>query len=223
MVMAMILFNYKAYPEAIGKGALRLSRYLDEIGEEFGVKISVSPQYLDIPTIIRETVNLEVFSQHVDPVKGAYTGSVSPLSLKEAGVSGSLLNHSERKLEISSIKEGVLTLKDLGLTSIVCAEDELIASMISKLSPDFIAVEPPELIGTGISVSKAKPELLERTLQLKEFKIRILCGAGISSGEDVERAMEIGMDGVLVSSSFVKSKNPKEKALELIEAYSKFI
>jgi len=79
-------------------------------------------------------------------------------------------------------------------------------------------VEPPELIGSGIAVSKAKPELIERTVSAARkagYGGRILCGAGIVSGEDVAKAVELGADGVLVASSVVKAADWESKVREL--------
>jgi triosephosphate isomerase len=45
----------------------------------------------------------------------------------------------------------------LGMTSIVCAQGPQEVVEISTLEPDFIAIEPPELIGSGRAVSKENP------------------------------------------------------------------
>jgi triosephosphate isomerase len=85
----------------------------------------------------------------------------------------------------------------------------------------MVAMEPPELIGTGISVSKAKPETITSTVEaVREvgFSGPILVGAGISTGEDVKKAMELGANGVLVASAVVKAKDPYEKLKELAGA-----
>jgi len=56
-----------------------------------------------------------------------------------------------------------------------------------KLNPDYIAIEPPELIGSGKAVSKEKPELIAKAAKaVKNTNTKLLCGAGIVSGEDVE-------------------------------------
>jgi triosephosphate isomerase len=79
------------------------------------------------------------------------------------------------------------------------------------MHPDITSVEPPELIGTGISVSKAKPEIISDTVKLVQkvdSKMTILCGAGISTAEDVSIALKLGTQGVLVASGIVKAKDP---------------
>jgi triosephosphate isomerase len=92
---------------------------------------------------------------------------------------------------------------------------------VASLKPDVIAIEPPELIGTGIPVSKAQPEVVTGTAKLvREVnkKVVILCGAGISRGEDVAAALKLGTQGVLVASGIVKAKDPYTVTREFADA-----
>ncbi len=86
-----------------------------------------------------------------------------------------------------------------------------------------MAIEPPELIGSGVAVSRARPELVERTVSVVRgtgFRGRILCGAGIVTGEDVEKAVRLGADGVLAASSVVKARDWESKVRELARSLS---
>jgi triosephosphate isomerase len=70
-------------------------------------------------------------------------------------------------------------------------------------------------------VSKAQPEVVSGTVQLvREVneKVIILCGAGISHGEDVAAALKLGTQGVLVASGIVKAKDPYMIMREFAEA-----
>jgi len=44
----------------------------------------------------------------------------------------------------------------------------------------------------------------------------VLCGAGISTGEDVKAAIGLGTEGVLLASGVVKSADPKAVLLDLV-------
>ena len=84
-----------------------------------------------------------------------------------------------------------------------------------------ISIEPPELIGSGIPVSKAKPEIVTETMELVKqinSEATILCGAGITKGEDVTAALKLGTEGILVASGIVKSKEPSKVLLEFSQA-----
>jgi triosephosphate isomerase len=207
----MIVLNLKTYPESIQK-ALLFTDITREVVGDTGVRIVVCP-----PTVfLREAAESfsDVFAQHADPEPaGAHTGSISAEMLKAAKVKGSLINHSEKRVADSSrIKATIDRLHEQGLESLVCAAATGEASSFASYSPTFIAVEPPELIGSGISVSKAKPEIVINSVKaVKEVNhnVKVLCGAGVSNKDDLKKALELGAEGVLLASAFVKAKDPK--------------
>ncbi len=159
------------------------------------------------------TVNYSgpILAQHTDNVKiGSTTGFVIPELLKKSKISGSLINHSEHRIPSKDIEELVKRLRQLKMISIVCVRDVSEATKYAKLNPDYIAIEPPELIGSGKAVSTEQPELITKSVQaVKNAKnsTKLLCGAGIVSGQDVRKAIELGSSGILVASGIVKAKN----------------
>ncbi len=150
-------------------------------------------------------------AQHIDAASiGSTTGFVIPEVVKKSKIRGSLINHSEHRISEKEITSLVSKLKELDMISVVCVKDEAEAKKYAKLNPDYIAIEPPELIGTGKAVSKEKPQAITNSVKaVKQAKnsTRLLCGAGIVSGEDVSRAIQLGADGILVASGIVKAKN----------------
>lgn len=217
----MILINFKCYEAGTGKKALSLAKICEAVSKKYGINISVAPQFIDILPITKE-VDIPVFSQHIDAIEpGSHTGHILPLSVKETGTVGTLINHSERKLPLEEIKKRVEIAKKYGLITVCCSGDIKESKKIAEFGPDFIAYEPPELIGTGIPVSKTKPEVVTKTVNVvKEVNsnIQILCGAGITNGEDVKKAIELGTVGVLVASGVVKAKNPQEVLEEMAKS-----
>jgi triosephosphate isomerase (TIM) len=204
--------NFKTYIEATGKRAIELAKIAEEVSSEMGVTIIVAPQFTDIEPVSK-TVDIPVFSQHIDSVKpGAHTGHVLAEAVKSAGAEGSLVNHSEKRIPTSEIAETVKLCSDADLVSAVCADTTQASVDIAMMLPDMIAIEPPELIGTGISISKARPELITESLgQIRKVNrsVKVLCGAGVTTAEDVTKAIELGSEGVLVASGVVKSKDPR--------------
>jgi len=220
----IIIVNFKTYEEATAERAFKLAKLCEFVSFEYGLNISVAPQFTDIKPIAGE-IEIPVFSQHVDPIdpieSGKYTGHISPLSIKEAGAIGTLINHSERRLDLEKIRKCVDLAKKYGLISVCCSESVDESKEIAKFNPDFIAYEPPELIGTGISVSQTKPEVVKKIVdEVKTINpdIKILCGAGISNGEDVKRALELGTVGVIPASGVVKATNPEDVLVDFAEA-----
>lgn len=217
----LILVNFKTYSEATGKKAVELAKKAEKVSLATKVSIGVAPQFTDI-TAVASATKIPLFAQHIDPVKpGSYTGHVLADAVKEAGAIGTLINHSERQLKLSEIDTIIRIAREKKLVSVVCANNQTVSAAAAALKPDIIAVEPPELIGTGIPVSKAKPEVVLNTVKLvKEVNpnVTVLCGAGISHGEDVTAALRLGTEGVLVASSIVKAKDQYRILREFAEA-----
>jgi len=220
----IVLVNFKTYSEGTGKRAVELAKIAEKISLETEVCIGLAPQFADIAPIAR-LVSVPIFAQHIDPVKpGSFTGHVLAESVKEAGAVGTLINHSERRLKLADIDAAVARAREAGLVSVVCTNNAAESAAGAALKPDMIAVEPPELIGTGIPVSKAKPEVVTSTVELvKEINpdVVILCGAGITRGEDVAAALRLGTEGVLVASGIVKAKDRYKALLDFAEAITK--
>lgn len=217
----IIIINFKTYLEATGRRAVELAKKAEKVNNETKVLIGVAPQFADIATVAKAT-KIPVFAQHIDAIKpGSYTGHVLAESVKEAGAVGTLINHSERQLKLSEIDEAVNIAREKELISVVCANNPNISAAVAALNPDVIVIEPPELIGTGIPVSKAKPEVVTNTISLVRkinSKVVILCGAGITNGEDVAAALRLGTQGILVASGVVKAKDPYRVLREFAES-----
>lgn len=217
----IIIINFKTYLEATGRRAVELAKKAEKVNNETKVLIGVAPQFADIATVAKAT-KVPVFAQHIDAIKpGSYTGHVLAESVKEAGAVGTLINHSERQLKLSEIDEAVNIAREKELISVVCANNPNISAAVAALNPDVIVIEPPELIGTGIPVSKAKPEVVTNTISLVRkinSKVVILCGAGITNGEDVAAALRLGTQGILVASGVVKAKDPYRVLREFAES-----
>jgi len=219
-----ILINFKTYAEATGKRAVELARKVEKVNLEADICMGVAPQFADIAPVAN-TVSIPVFAQHIDPVMpGNSTGHVLAESIRENGAAGTLINHSERRLKLADIDAVVTRAKETGLVSVVCTNNPSVSASAAALNPNMLAIEPPELIGTGISVSKAKPEVVTSTVKLVRNinkKVTILCGAGITVGEDVAAALRLGTEGVLVASGIVKAKHPDKVLLEFAKAVTK--
>jgi triosephosphate isomerase len=227
----ILAVNYKAYyPHSFGKHAVEIAKAAVRVKSEVDIEIILAPPFTELYRVLREVEGsgVRVYAQHADPMEpGAITGYTPLEGLKELGVQGVIINHSEHRLKLSDIKYLISKAHSLGLDVLACADEPETGAAIAVLEPDMIAVEPPELIGTGISVSKAKPEVITRSVELirrVNSRVKILTGAGISTGEDVYIAVKLGTVGVLVASAIVKAKDPyavmREMALEAVRAIS---
>ncbi len=217
----IIIVNFKTYLEATGRKAVELAKQAEKVSKETGVSIVATPQFVDI-ACVAEAVEIPVFAQHIDPIKpGSCTGHVLVDSVKEAGAVGTLINHSEKQLKLVDIDTTIRLAREKSLVSCVCANNPSVSAAAAALKPDIVSIEPPELIGTGVAVSKAQPEVISNTVKLVRevnAQVTILCGAGISHGEDVAVALKLGTQGVLVASGIVKAKDPYSILREFADA-----
>jgi len=211
MPKPFILINLKTYMEASGQRAHSIAGAAQQVAEESGVEIGIAPSYMNIHPLSMH-YSLPVYSQHVDAaLPGANTGAVTVEAIREAGATGSLVNHSERRLTLADIEAVVSRLREADLVSVVCTNNVATSAAAAALGPDFVAIEPPELIGGNVSVSSANPGIITGTVEAVRKvnpSIRILTGAGIHSGECVKTAIDLGTDGVLLASGVVKAKAP---------------
>ena len=216
--MKTLIVNFKNYPEVMGERSVELAKAVASATESAKVEAIVAPP-LPMLSLVASEARVKVFSQTVGSRTGdKTTGDVLPEAVKAAGASGTLLNHSESRRAPAELKKLVPRVQGMGLAVCLCSQTPGEAARLAALSPAYLAIEPPELIGSGVAVSRAKPELVSRTvsaLRRARYTGTVLCGAGIVSGEDVAKAVELGVDGVLVASSVVKAPDWRQKVREL--------
>ena len=205
----LIVVNFKTYESASGQSAEDLAASMEKFTDRNFRMIAVVSAF-DLHSIASNSTNLEVWSQHLDPVgKGSYTGWLEPESATYRGAVGTIINHAEHKVSIKHVKE-LMDMLPSDFPICACAADVSEAIELAKLNPTFIAVEPPELIGGDISVTTADPSIVTDTVKAVKSvnsNVRVLCGAGVKNGSDVRKAIELGAEGVLLASGVTKAED----------------
>jgi len=214
----MIVLNEKAYVESAGAQGLQLAQICEQVAAEQACSIVICPQQVDLAKVAA-AVQIPCFAQHVDAVEpGSQTGFVTLESVRGAGAAGTLVNHSEHRLKIAEIDFIITKAASLNLLTIVCTNNLAVSRAVAELKPYAIAVEPPELIGSGRAVSKVDPAIVSDTVKAVKRVANdcvVLCGAGVTNGEDVRAALELGAEGVLLASGVVKAKDQKAALRDL--------
>ncbi|HUR68520.1 MAG TPA: triose-phosphate isomerase [Candidatus Thermoplasmatota archaeon] len=215
----VVIINYKAYPACVGKNAVAFTHALERAAEGKHVTLAVATQAADILRV-SQAARIAVLAEHVDSLApGNGTGSTLVEAAADAGAVGSLVNHAEKRLTLAEIGAVVTRLRASGLASVVCSDTAATTRGAAALRPDFVAVEPPELIGGTVSVTKADPGIVRDSVKLaKEVApdVRVLCGAGVQTGEDLAAALKLGADGVLLASAVTKAKDPGAALAQLL-------
>jgi triosephosphate isomerase (TIM) len=221
----ILVLNFKNYLEVAGQGSVELARAAQDVSKSLKGRIQIvacPPQ--PAISLVKESVDIPVFSQHVDDAKeGSTTGFFIPELAKSFGAKGSLLNHSEHRIDRpETIRNLVTRLRKLQMVSIVCARSASEVSDIARFEPDFIAIEPPELIGSGKAVSKENPSIVTESIEAAarfSQNVKVICGAGITDAADVRSALGLGAQGILVASGVIKATSWIDKISELASGY----
>ena len=213
----LVVVNFKTYEAAHGIAAEKLALIMESIETDARMIAVVSA--FDLSAVVSVAPNLEVWTQHLDPISfGSNTGWLHPETAIQRGAKGTLINHAEHKVSIEHIAMLLDTVPE-GFTVCACAADIDEARALSALIPDYVAVEPPELIGGDISVTTADPEIVSSTARaIREIseEVGILCGAGVKNGNDVLKAIELGTSGVLLASGVTKVEDATQALKDLV-------
>jgi triosephosphate isomerase len=213
-----VLVNLKAYP----CDPVAVAAATRDVAAETDTTIAVAPQTADLARVA--DTGATTYAQHVSPVEhGSHTGGVLAESVADNGAAGTLLNHSEHRRKLADIDGSLDAAERADLDTVVCANNPDQVAAAAALGPDAVAVEPPELIGTGTPVSQADPDVVEDAVAAAgsvDPSVDVYCGAGISTGEDLAAARELGASGVLLASGVAKADDPRAALEDLVEPLS---
>lgn len=215
----MLWINFKTYERGIGDRGLGLARLCEEVSIEAKVSIIVCPQTADLYRLGQQ-VNIELWAQHVDAINpGKNTGFQLPLAVMHAGASGVFLNHSEHPLSTSDLEKTLRLCEEVGLKTMVFASSVEKVRELDSLGADFLAFEPPSLVGGDVSVSQSEPSEISEALEACTSSTLVV-GAGVHARQDVEKCLELGVGGVVVSSALMqKTEDPEALLRELVSSF----
>ena len=202
-----------------GQDVIDLAIAADRASEKYDVDIIFTTPVVEIARVKAATKRLHVFAPHMDPLRpGRGLADTLPESLVAAGAEGVMLNHCERPLGLAVLKETIARAKEVGLTSIVCADSCTEAGMIAMLKPDIIVAEPTELVGTGVSCGPEYVAAATRAVKDVDPDILVLTAAGIANGQDVYDTIIAGADATGSSSGVAKAPDRAAMVDEMISA-----
>jgi triosephosphate isomerase (TIM) len=191
-------------------------------GADLGsAEVVVCPPFVALARAVEALAGTEigVFAQNCHWERdGAYTGEVSAPMLKELGVYGTLVGHSERRqlfgdTDATVARRAAAALED-GLHVIACvgetleereagATADVLRRQLSALEHDdnlVVAYEPVWAIGTGRT---ATPEMAREAHEtIKEvLDVPVLYGGSVKPGNAEDLLSQPGVDGALVGGA----------------------
>ena len=215
----LIAGNWKMF-----KGPAETAAFCRELRETAlpdDVDVVVCPPFTSLAAAVQALAGTEigVFAQNCHwALEGAFTGEVSAPMLKELGVYGTLVGHSERRQWFGETDELVARrvhhCLEAGLHVIACvgetgeerdagATHAVLRRQVASFEPDdslVIAYEPVWAIGTGRT---ATPEMAEEAHQtIKELlDVPMLYGGSVKPENAAELLAQPSIDGALVGGA----------------------
>jgi triosephosphate isomerase (TIM) len=185
------------------------------------VDVAVCPPYVALQAAVLALAGTEiaVAAQNVHwEETGPFTGEVSPGMLREIGVYGAIVGHSERRQYFGETDEGVgrrvAAALEAGLFVIACVgelEEErergeteaVLRRQVSVLEPHenlVIAYEPVWAIGTG---KTATPDIAQEAHAFVKslLDVPVLYGGSVKPENAEELLAQAGVDGALVGGA----------------------
>ena len=210
--MKLVAGNWKMF-----KGPGETVAFLDELEPPAGVEIVVCPAFASLAVAVGR--GLPVYAQNVHwAEQGAFTGEVSAPMLRELGVEGAIVGHSERRQLFAETDETVrmrcAAALEAGLRVIACVgeteaereageTDAVLRRQVAAIPQHdalVIAYEPVWAIGTG---KTATPELAQQAHEtIKELHdTRVLYGGSVKPENAAELLTQPAVDGALVGGA----------------------
>jgi len=225
MTHPKIIINLKTYKQTTKNNPTKLAQICQTISKKNKIKIALAPQTTDIQTTKQKNKKTPIYAQHFDTKKqGKNTGYTTIQAIKKAGATGSIINHSEHQIPLKEIQKTIKLAKQHKLNLIICTDNLKNTKKIAKLKPTAIAFEIPELIGGKKSITTTNPkkikQIIKETKKISKNTL-VYCGAGIKTQKDTQKAIQLGIDGILISSGITKSKNPQKTLNQLAQPFNK--
>lgn len=221
----MLILNLKNYSEAYGENLIPLLADIENVlikDSSFREIVYVAPAVFGLQMALLNFPDLNLIAQHTDPhPNGSSTGWIPAQAISDLGVKYTILNHAEHRSQ--DIFSDMAAAKQAGLKTIVCTESLEESAQVMTAGPDAIALEDSSLIGGGVSIVEEQPQKIRKFAAMCRGKTKPIIGAGIGTGEDIRSGLELGVEGFILASAFVKAENKQQKLAELIAPFSEII
>ena len=215
-----LIVNPKSY--LYGKKSLELALAADQVAADTGLLIYFTCPYADIRMIKENTKNVVVCAQSLDPLTpGRGMGHVLPESLYEAGARAVFLNHAENSKTVAELNACIKRAKELGMTTVVCADSVAEARAVACMGADIVLAEPTDLIGTGQVADDSYTTETVKALHEIDPNVLVMIASGVSTADDCYNVIRLGADGTGATSGILNAPSPAQRVREMAEAIIK--
>ena len=207
-----------------GDKVLEVAQAAQEASIKYDIDIFFISPYTEIRRVAENCKRLIVLAPYMDTLRpGRGMADVLPEALKAAGAKGVVINHCERPMSLSAIRQTIERANELDLLSFACADSIAETRAIAQFHPDIINPEPTELIGSG--ETSGMDYVGKSIAAVKEIYSDILVeqAAGISTSRQVYDLIFFGAEGVGMASGIFKAPDPLAMVDETAAAVRKAI
>ena len=219
------LANWKMNPPSLKEGEEILKKLKKSLSKK-PKNVIIFPPFLYLFPLIKKFKDFFDFgAQNVFyEKKGAFTGEVSPLMLKNMGVNFAIIGHSERRRYFKEDDEILFkkmkACQELKIKVVFCIgeskkerEKNKVFEVLKKQTrffsqkvfPEFLAYEPVWAIGTGTPCLPQDAKKVFLFLKKRFKKTKILYGGSVNS-KNAKGYLEVGFDGLLVGGASLKAE-----------------
>jgi len=205
-----------------GDEVLRLAKAADAASVKYDVDVLFIVPYVDIRRVRESCPHLIILAPYMDTLRpGRGMASILPEALKEAGAQGVVINHCERPMTLTAIKQTIDRANELDMFSFVCADTIEEARAIAQFNPDVINPEPSELIGSGQASDMGY--VMEAIKAVKEINPEILVeqAAGITTAQQIYDFIMAGSEAAGSASGLISSPDPLALLDEMVSYVKK--
>jgi len=212
----LIIANWKCNPVGLEEAERLFNSVEKGIKNVKNTEVVICPPFVYLPilsSLIGHQPSVKLGAQDCFwEEKGAFTGEISPLMLKNLGCQYVIIGHSERRKyqqeRDSMIYKKIEAVFKIGLKPILCID------RISQIKKDLkgienliVAYEPLFAIGTGKPCSTEKAKRMRMAIKEKLNKnIPILYGGSVNSENARDYVERAGFQGLLVGGASLNAQ-----------------
>lgn len=205
-----------------GDAVLELAKAADTAAVKYDVDVLFISPYTEIRRIRENCPHLIILAPYMDTLRpGRGMADVLPEALKAAGAQGVVINHCERPMTLTAIKQTIDRSNELDMFSFVCADTISEAKAIAELHPDIINPEPTELIGSGNASDMSYVMDAIREVKAIDPNIMVEQAAGITTAQQIYDFIMAGSEAAGSASGILKSPNPLALLDEMVSYVKK--
>ncbi|MEN6593604.1 MAG: triose-phosphate isomerase [Clostridiaceae bacterium] len=205
-----------------GDAVLEYAIEADKAGIKYDVDVLFIAPYTEIRRIREHTKKLIILAPYMDTLRpGRGLADVLPEALAAAGAQGVVLNHCERPMTLSHIRQAVERARELDMLSFVCADSIAEAEAVAHFHPDIINPEPTELIGGTAASDMGYVAEAIRAVKAIDPNIMVEQAAGITTAQQIYDFIMAGSEAAGSASGILRSPKPYELLDEMVAAVKK--